>query len=304
MIILSGGTGTPKFIKGLRRLLPDDEITVIVNTAEDIFVSGNLVSPDLDTVLYLFSGMLDESKWWGIKNDTFYTHNILKKLGIQEKLVIGDTDRGIHIFRSEMMQRGASLTEATLQLSSRLGVKAGILPMCDEKVDTIVMTPKGLMHFQDFWVREHAKPEVIDIKIKGIEKAKPTKEVLEAIKAENHVIIGPSNPVTSIGPILALKGMRNLLKSKKVIAISPIIGNAPVSGPAAKLMRAKGLPVSWRGVEQYYKDILDIMVIDYRDDEKQSQVKTMRYDILMNSIEKSEALARFVLKVFHSELSG
>ncbi|MFZ2410052.1 MAG: 2-phospho-L-lactate transferase CofD family protein, partial [Candidatus Methanoperedens sp.] len=167
MIVLSGGTGTPKLIQGMRRLITDEEITVIVNTAEDISISGNLVSPDLDTVLYLFSGALDDTKWWGIKNDTFHTHLALKKIGINERLMIGDADRATQVFRSELMRKGASLTEATLQLSSMLGIKAGVLPMCDEKVDTMINTPQGLMHFQDFWVGKRGEPEVLDVKLTG-----------------------------------------------------------------------------------------------------------------------------------------
>ncbi|VVB93950.1 2-phospho-L-lactate transferase [uncultured archaeon] len=297
MIVLSGGTGTPKLIQGLRKLVPDEEITVIVNTAEDITVSGNLISPDVDTVLYLFSGALDTSKWWGIKNDTFHTNKALQKMGLNEKLMLGDADRATCIFRSELMRKGASLTAATQRLSSALGIKASILPMCDEKVDTIVNTPQGLIHFQDFWVGARGEPDVLDVKISGIEKAKPTKEVLAALESEDNVIIGPSNPITSIGPILALKGMRNLLKKKKVLAISPIIGNSPVSGPAGKLMKACGFPVSSKGVAECYGDILDVMVIDERDDVEENDfpVKVVKYDTLMTSVEKSKALAQRVL---------
>ncbi len=299
MIVLSGGTGTPKLIQGLRRLMRDEEITVIVNTAEDIFISGNLVSPDLDTVLYLFSGMLDAAKWWGIKDDTFHTYNALKKLGVNEKLMIGDADRATHIFRSELMRQGASLTEATQKLSSALGIKARILPMCDEKVDTIINTPQGLMHFQDFWVGKRGEPEVLDVRISGIKKAKPTKDVLAALKHEDNVIIGPSNPITSIGPILALKGMRKILAKKRVIAVSPIIGNSPVSGPAGKLMKASGFPVSSSGVAECYGDILDIMVIDDRDtvDEKDFSVRIAKSDTIMTSFEKSEILAGYLLEL-------
>ncbi len=299
MIVLSGGTGAPKLVQGLRRLIPEEEITVIVNTAEDIMISGNLVSPDLDTVLYLFSGQLDDAKWWGVKNDTFHTHQTLKKMGVNELLMIGDVDRATHIFRSELMRKGASLTEATLQLSSMLGIKARILPMCDEKVDTVVNTSEGLMHFQDFWVEARGEPDVQDVNIAGIEKAKPTKEVRGALNSEKNVIIGPSNPITSIGPILAVKGMLKLLAHKKVIAVSPVIGNSPVSGPAGKLMKACGYAVSSRGVAQCYKGILNIMVIDHRDkDEKDFPQRVVRCDTLMNSIEKSETLAKFILGLF------
>ncbi|MCZ7396065.1 MAG: 2-phospho-L-lactate transferase [Candidatus Methanoperedens sp.] len=300
MIVLSGGTGSPKLIQGLRRLIPDEKITVIVNTAEDIMVSGNLVSPDLDTVLYLFSGVLDVEKWWGIKNDTFHTYNTLKKIGINEKLMIGDADRATHVFRSELMRKGASLTAATMQLSLRAGIKARILPMCDEKVDTMINTPEGFVHFQDFWVGAKGEADVLDVRLTGIEKAKPTKEVAAVLESEDTVIIGPSNPITSIGPILALKRMRKILAQKKVIAVSPIIGNSPVSGPAAKLLSACGFPVSSKGVAECYTDILDRLVIDDRDtaDENDFAVRTVRCDTLMNSVEKSEALAGFVIKLF------
>jgi LPPG:FO 2-phospho-L-lactate transferase len=300
MIVLSGGTGTPKLLQGLRKLIPDEEITVIVNTAEDIMISGNLVSPDVDTVLYLFSGQLDDAKWWGVRNDTFHTHNALKKMGINEKLMIGDADRAAHIFRSEMMRNGARLTEATMQLFTALRIRAGVLPMCDEKVDTMITTPQGEMHFQDFWIGAHGEPDVLDVKIKGLEKANSTREVMEALGSDDNVIIGPSNPITSIGPILSLKHIREILSFKKVIAISPIIGNAPVSGPAGKFMKACGFPISSKGVAEFYGDILDMIIIDERDtvDEKNFPVRTVRCDTMMTSIERSEALARCVLELF------
>jgi LPPG:FO 2-phospho-L-lactate transferase len=300
MIVLSGGTGTPKLLQGLRRVIPEEDITVIVNTAEDISISGNLVSPDLDTVLYLFAGLLDDSKWWGVKNDTFQTYEALRKLGIHEKLMIGDADRALHIIRSDMMRNGASLTKATLKLSSMLGIKTRVLPMCDEKVDTLIETRTGNMHFQDFWVGLHGEPEVLDVHIKGIQNAKPSKAVIEALEKENNVIIGPSNPLTSIGPILAIKGMKKLLKGKKVIAISPIIGDSPVSGPAGKFMKARGFEVSSKGVAECYGDILDALVIDIMDrvNEKSIAGKAVRFDTLMTSVEKSEALAGCIIGLF------
>jgi LPPG:FO 2-phospho-L-lactate transferase len=297
VIVLSGGTGTPKLLQGLRKLVPDEEITVIVNTAEDIVVSGAFVSPDVDTVLYLFSGSLDVQKWWGIRNDTFHTNKAMKELGFIEKLLLGDADRATCIFRSELMREGKSLTEATLQLCKSLGIKARILPMCDEKVDTMISTPQEVMHFQDFWVGKRGLPEVIKVKIERIENAKPTKEVLESLDSEDNVIIGPSNPITSIGPILALKGVREILARKKVIAVSPIIGDSPVSGPAEKLMAASGFEVSSRGVARCYEDILDIMVIDEKDTavEADFMMKTVRFDTMMTSVEKSEALAKRII---------
>jgi len=301
MIVLSGGTGTPKLLEGLRKLIPDEEITVIVNTAEDIMISGNLVSPDVDTVLYLFSDQLDDAKWWGVRDDTFHTHKFLKKMGINEKLMIGDADRATHILRSELMRKGARLTEATSQLSTSFRIRARVLPMCDEKIDTLITTPQGEMHFQDFWVGARGEPDVLDVNIKGLKKAKVTVEVIEALGSDDNVLIGPSNPITSIGPILALEGMRKLLSEKKVIAVTPIIGEKPVSGPAGKLMRAQGYPVSSKGVAQCYGDILDLMVIDEKDCaavDRDFPVNTARFDTMMTSVEKSEALARRMLELF------
>lgn len=300
MIVLSGGTGTPKLIRGLRRLIPDEEITVIVNTAEDLVVSGNLVSPDMDTVLYLFAGMLDESKWWGVKDETYHTNKALRELGLNEKMLVGDTDRAAHIFRSEWMRNGATLTEATAKLSSSLNIRARILPMCDGKMDTMITTPDCVLHFQDFWIGAHGEPEVLEVGISGIEKARLTDEVMAALDSEENVIIGPSNPITSIGPILALRGMRDILREKNVVAVSPIIGNEPVSGPAGKLMKAAGFDVSSMGVAQCYGDILDVLVVDERDgaDESDFPVRTVKYDTMMTSVEKSEALAGFVMGLF------
>lgn len=299
MIVLSGGTGTPKLLQGIRKLVPDEEITVIVNTAEDIVVSGSFVSPDVDTVLYLFSGSLDVQKWWGIRNDTFHTNKALKELGFSEKLMLGDTDRATCIFRSELMREGKSLTEATLQLCKSLRIKGRILPMCDEKVDTMISTPQGVIHFQDFWVGKRGMPDVIDVKIDGIKNATPTKDVLETMDSEDNVIIGPSNPITSIGPILALKGMREIMAGKKVLAVSPVIGDSPVSGPAGKLMAACGFEVSSPGVAECYGDILDIMVIDDKDtaDEGEFGMKTVRFDTMMTSVEKSEKLAKRIITI-------
>jgi len=184
-------------------------------------VSGSLVSPDVDTILYLFSGSLDTSKWWGIRNDTFHTNNALKKMGYIEKLMMGDVDRAACIFRTGSMNNGASLTMATRLLSGALGIKAKILPMCNEKVDTMIQTPDGVMHFQDFWVGAHGTPDVLDVGISGICEASPTREVMDALEREENVIIGPSNPITSIGPILALKGMMEILKPGKLLPSVP-----------------------------------------------------------------------------------
>lgn len=307
MIILSGGTGTPKLLDGLKEILPPEELTVVVNTAEDLWVSGNLISPDLDTVLYLFSGQIDRKNWWGIENDTFRTYERMQELGVEESLKLGDMDRATHIIRSNFIRDGASLTEATVKLASLLGIKANILPMSDDPVSTCIETLKGVMHFQDFWVGKHGEPEVLGVDIRGVSEASVAKKVMEALEKDDRVLIGPSNPITSIGPIISLPGMRELLKQKKVVAVSPIIGNAPVSGPAGKLMQACGLEVSSMGVAEYYQEFLDVFVFDERDraDEfafEKLGCRACRADTLMTSTEKSRELAEFVVGLFDTIL--
>ncbi|MDI6888900.1 MAG: 2-phospho-L-lactate transferase [Methanocellales archaeon] len=297
MIILSGGTGTPKLLRGLKNVIPEEGITVIVNTAEDRWVSGNLVCPDIDTVLYTFAGLIDEKKWWGIKNDTFYTHEALKKLGYREPMKLGDQDRAAHIFRSELISSGYTLTEATERLRLSLGVKARVLPMTDDPVATMIYTSEGEMHFQDFWIAHKGEPKVLDVRFDGLDAAKPTTEMISALSSEDTIIIGPSNPITSIGPILELKGIIPILQKKHVIAISPIIRNKPVSGPAGKLMKAMGYEVSSAGVAQCYEDFLDVLVIHRKDDCVVHNVKVVKIDTMMTSPKEGERLARFIIEL-------
>ena len=295
--VLSGGTGTPKFLQGLKELV--DEMAVIVNTAEDVWVSGNKICPDVDSVIYAMAKIIDDKKWWGIKGDTFFTHKRLEELGFKEPMMIGDLDRATHILRSEMLRDGYSLTEATRILKSRFRIKAEVLPMCEEEVSTMVLTDKGVMHFQEFWVKYKGELEVLDVVFEGIESAKATKEVLNALDECKGIIIGPSNPITSIMPIISVRGIKERLLKKKVIAISPIIGNKPVSGPAAKLMKAKGYEVSPLGVAEVYRDFLDLLVVDDADKmlEGKDDFEIVAFSTLMKNKGDAVKLASFVLKL-------
>ena len=291
--VLSGGTGTPKLLRGMKDFC---EFAVVVNTAEDVWVSGNKVCPDIDSVIYALADVIDDEKWWGIKGDTFITYEALRKLGCDEVLMIGDADRATHILRSELLRAGYSLTTATKELAKRYGVKQEVLPMCEEEVATHVITPEGEMHFQEFWVKQRGEPEVIDVVFKGIEMARMTKDVEKVIKNSKAVVIGPSNPITSVMPILSVKGVKELLRKRTVIAVSPIIGSKAVSGPAAKLMRAKGFEVSPSGVVDCYSDFLDAIVIHNGDSVKRN-VEVFRTNVLMKKREDERRLARFILDV-------
>ena len=261
MLVLSGGTGTPKLLLGLKEIIPPLQLSVVVNTAEDIWLSGNYISPDLDSVLYTLADMIDEKKWWGIKGDSTLTHDFLISLGRQEKLVIGDRDRAVHIFRSELLRQGASLSQATESLAAALGIAQRIAPMSDDPVSTMISTPLGKMHFQDFWVAFKGEPGVKGISFAGMDKAQPSPAFLRLLDKEDTVIIGPSNPASSIGPILAIPGVREALAAKKVVAMSPLIGDRPASGPVAKFMAALGVPSGDEGVRALLGKV-DLFVVD------------------------------------------
>jgi len=293
LLILSGGTGTPKLLRGMKEVA---DFWVVVNTAEDVWVSGNKICPDIDSVIYALAEVIDDEKWWGVRGDTFITHERLKTLGFDEGMKIGDLDRATHILRSEVLRAGKSLCEATKAVADAYGVSHEIFPMCEEEVSTIVVTEVGEMHFQEFWVLRRGEPEVKDVYFKGIEKAKIPEEVEKRLKKEEEVLIGPSNPITSILPILSVEDFRDRLRDKKVVAISPIVGRTPVSGPAGKLMRAKGYEVSPKGVAEVYADFLDLLVVDHAD--RGVIRNSVATNTIMKSKEDAVRLAEFVVSLF------
>src|SRR5512136_537083 len=285
---LSGGTGTPKLLRGMQKVMDRHEISVIVNTAEDIWISGNHISPDLDTVMYLFAGLLNTDTWWGIRNDTFITHDEIGRLGIDEFIAIGDKDRAVHIARGEMLRNGMRLTNATKILCDRFGVRENVLPMTDTEVTTQVKTALGLIHFQEYWVRAKGKIEIERVVMSYKNPPAATEEGLAVIEASEAVVIGPSNPITSISPILECEGIRHAIRDKLVITVSPFLGNTPFSGPAGALMEASGFEPSSQGTLDCYKGVTDIFVQDIRDPVLIDC--SVRLDTLMNSEEKSVAL--------------
>ncbi len=292
---LSGGTGTPKLLRGVQKVMDRHEISVIVNTAEDIWISGNHLSPDLDTVMYLFAGILNTETWWGVRNDTCTTHDEISRLGIDEFITIGDKDRAVHIARGEMMRNGMRLTNATKILCERFGVRENVLPMTDTEVTTRVKTALGLIHYQEYWVRSKGKIGIEQVVMSYKNPPSATEEALAMIEASEAVVIGPSNPITSISPILECEGIRHALRDTLVLAVSPFLGNTPFSGPAADLMQASGFEPSSRGTMDCYNGITDIFVQDIRD--PVSVDNSVRLDTLMTSEEKSIALATDILRL-------
>jgi len=282
LVFLSGGTGTPKLLRGVR----DCDFSVIVNTAEDLWISGNYVSPDVDTVIYTLAGVIDDTRWWGIKNDSFLVHETLRSMGFDEVMAIGDRDRCTHIIRSEILRAGGSLLEATKILCRIYGIPEVIYPMTNERVSTVISTPEGEMHFQEFLISRKAEPEVLDVRFDGIEDARPLKDAIEEIEKSDAVVIGPSNPVTSIYPILRI--YEKSLSGKFVLAVSPFRGKTAFSGPAGKFMKALGFEPSTRGMLEFYGDIIDFVIHDIEDEPV--DFPSLRTETLMRTKEDSERL--------------
>lgn len=290
--LLSGGTGTPKLIRGIRCHTDDKKINVVVNTAEDVWISGGHLSPDIDTVMYLFAGVLNTGTWWGIAGDTFLTHNALLDLGTDEYIAIGDRDRAVQIARGDLLHQGRSLTEATAILCRNMGITSGVFPMTDSPVATMVRSAGEYIHFQEYWVRCRGSIPVDAVKRVPELPPPATPDVIRAITEADAVIIGPSNPVTSILPILECQGVREALREQYVVAISPFIGDAPFSGPAGELMKAMGFSPSSLGTWELYRDFLNLFIHDERD--TVTVPGATRLDTMMTTEEKSRELAESI----------
>lgn len=302
---LSGGTGTPKLIQGFRRIINDNQINIIANSADDIWINGLYVSPDVDTILYLFSGLLDVSKYWGIKGDTYITSDFLNQIDSKNWFSLGDKDLAIHLYRTQKIGEGMKLSEITRSLCEKLAIDANILPCSDNHIETRIITKEGDdIHFQEFWVKLKGKVNIKDVYIKHVEIAEVPDKLLENLEQSDLVIIGPSNPITSIGPIIKIKEINNWMKKnrEKCIAISPIIGKKALSGPAAQLMKAKGYEVTALGVSEIYKDLISTFFIDQKDSAEIGKItqttgiETLAENIVFKSEIDATELSKIILK--------
>ena len=300
--VLSGGTGGAKFVDGLRQVMPAEEITIIVNTGDDLMWWGLYVSPDIDSITYVLSGMLSRERGWGVKGDTFLCLQAMGQLGEPTWFHTGDRDLAVHLLRSRLLAEGKTLSEATSIVCGKLGVRARILPMSNSRVETRVDTPIGELSFEEYFVQRWYQDPVNSVRFAGASDAEPAPGVIEAITSADAVLIAPSNPVTSIGPILAVPGIRDALVHArgKIAAVSPIVGNAPVAGPAGILMAAQGLPSSIAGVAQAYEDFLDVLICDTRDARaadalRKGGLRVQCTQTIMRSTDDKAALAREAL---------
>ena len=264
---LAGGTGAAKLLRGLGRVLDPRDLTVVVNTGDDTEIWGLHVSPDLDTVCYTLGGVIDERKGWGLTDETFHALDQIARYGEPVWFNLGDRDLATHLHRSRLLREGRSLTQITRAIAQALGVTATVLPMSDQPVRTRILGPDGWLAFQEYFVREKAQVEVRAVNYAGAPAARPAPGVLDALRTADAILLCPSNPITSIGPILAVPGLVEALQSTQAIvaAVSPIVGGDAVSGPAGRLMAAAGLPVSATGVARVYGGWLDLLVFDEQD---------------------------------------
>lgn len=302
LVLLTGGTGGAKLVQGFSLEVNPGNLVIICNTADDFVFHGLHISPDLDTITYTMAGLSDAAKGWGIKGDTFVVLEWLERLGGESWFKLGDRDLATHITRSHLLREGLTLSQITDRMRKRLGIESIILPMSDDRVGTMVETPNGEISFQDYFVRDRWRDEVHRITFTGVEKCRPAPGVLDSIREATAVILCPSNPITSIGPILAVPGIRNALRETRarIVAVSPITRGMPYSGPAHKFMAAMGIEVSAFGVANAYRDFLTLMLIALEDSELMRRIEglgiqTVTTSIRMESLDDRRRVARELL---------
>ena len=303
IVVLAGGVGAARFLDGLARVHPPEEIFIIGNTGDDLEMHGLHISPDLDTVLYTLAGLADPIQGWGIAGDTFRCLEALGQIGAETWFKLGDRDMAMHLHRTARLRGGDTLSAVTAAIAQVLGVRPVLKPMSDDPVRTIVRTPGGLLEFQTYFVRRRAQDTVLGVDFRGAELARPSPGLLTAIESASAIVFSPSNPIISIGPILAVPGVREAIRARNcpALAISPIIGGRALKGPAAHMMQSMGMEVSARGVAEMYRGLVDTLILDREDQNLASSIEKLGMraivtDTVMTGREEKEALARTVLE--------
>lgn len=282
---LAGGIGASKLLLGMYRTMDPEQLTIIVNTGDDVVLHGLCISPDLDIVTYTLAGLVNAETGWGFRDETFRALDQLAIYGHPQWFHLGDRDLATHIHRTEMLRGGSSLSATAESIRQALGVRAKILPMTDDPVPTTIETNEGRLHFQEYLVKRRAEPRVRAILFEGIEQARPAPGVLEALESASCIVICPSNPLISTGPILAVPGVRDALRKRRarVIAVSPIVGGKSLKGPSDQMLAELGHQVSALGVARLYQDICGTMVIDPVDSAYGPQIESLGTDVIVHS---------------------
>lgn len=297
VVVLAGGVGASRFLQGLVQVVDPARVTVISNTGDDLDFLGLRVSPDVDIVIYALAGSVNPETGWGLAGDTFHVVEALERYGYSRWFHLGDRDLATALHRTRLLREGWPLHRVVEAIASAWGLRCRILPMCDERVETRVTTPEGELPFQEYMVRRAAEPEVLAIRFAGVEEAHPAPGVVEALAAADVVILAPSNPFVSIGPILAVPGVREALESTRAarVAVSPIIAGQAVKGPAAKMLASLGHEVSALGVARLYRGLVDVMVIDEADAELVPAVEALGMACLAVPTLMADAAAKAAL---------
>lgn len=298
-MLLTGGTGGAKLVLGFHEEAAAEDLVVVCNTGDDSVVHGLHVSPDVDTIVYTLAGLIDPAKGWGVRDDTFTVLDQLQRLGNETWFRLGDRDIATHLTRTRLLAEGRPLSRVTAALCRALGVRSTVLPMTDQRVETRLATPEGEISFQEYFVKARWQPEVLSLRYRGIEESRPAPGMLEAIAAAALVVVCPSNPATSIGPILAVPGVRRALRETpaRVVAVSPMVQGRSFSGPAHKLMATLGVEASAAGLAEAYRGFVDVLVIDTEDRHLRSAIERLGVRVLatsirMDTLEDKKRLAR------------
>jgi LPPG:FO 2-phospho-L-lactate transferase len=303
VVALAGGVGAARFLDGLTRVIEPERVFIIGNTADDAEIHGLHISPDLDTVMYTLAGLANPLHGWGIRGDSFRCLEALGRLGADTWFQLGDVDLATHLHRTERLRKGAALSEVTSELTAALKVRSTLVPMSNERVRTRICTPTGELEFQTYFVKRRARDRVTAMRFEGASEAAPAPGLLEAIQKAEAIILCPSNPFISIGPILAVPGIREALQRKreKVAAISPIVGGRALKGPAAKMMKSMNLRAAAAEVAKLYMDFTSVFVMDEVDRKQASQVEALDMrpvvtNTIMRGLRERKALARVVVR--------
>lgn len=308
-LALAGGVGGAKLVSGLARTLASEQLIIVANTGDDEVFHGLHISPDLDTLMYNLAGLANPLTGWGLANESFRALEMLGKYGADAWFKLGDGDLATHIERTRHLYQGKSLSEITQHLCNRLGIRTTLAPMSDQPVRTVVETPKGNLSFQDYFVKQQCKPTITGVHFTGIEKARMSPIFAQALQSAQAIVFCPSNPVVSIGPILAVSGVRELLETFRGprIAVSPIVGGQSLRGPAAKMLFELGEDVTCVGIAKRLRGVCDILVIDTQDkkqapDVRATGIEPMVTDIIMETEEDKDRLAAAVLGMIRERL--
>ena len=302
--ILAGGSGSVKLVRGFASQRTD--VNVVTNVGDNYWLYGLYICPDIDTITYGLADILDQDKGWGIKKDTFGFLRQMEVFGEETWFRIGDRDTATHLTRTNLLKNGKSLSDITKWMCEKFAIEIKIIPVTDTSIETRIVTDKGEMHLQEFWVKHRGMEKIEGIEYKGADKARPNPDAVGAIHDSDLIVIAPGNPLTSIGPMLQIKGIRKELvkKKNKVVAVSPIIGTSAISGPAGKYMEAAGIEVSAYGIAQMYADVCSNLIIDTKDRMQTKKIESLNLNVYETKIkmpnkQSEDTLASFILKQFH-----